>query len=232
MRTRRRSSTAKAIPAAQPCIGVPVATDGDIPKELGLDRAALDRGGLRGQGRPDARRTARRAPTLIAFGIGPRAEVDAAKLRDARGSVRARGEKQRARSRSCSATTFIATRSSQRKPSSKGAILARYHYLAQAHGEAPQVAPRAHPREHGDRAKISKRALELAGVFARAAELARDLAAAPALVADRAPHGGDRRVARDKSAASRSRSSTRSSCASWAAAACSASTPAASSRRA
>src|SRR5690349_10138321 len=73
---------AKSIPLAAPCVGVAVTSDGDVPKEVGIDRSALSGMGFEGNlGQTQMLRPGK-GPTFVAFGVGPHAEVDAAKLRD------------------------------------------------------------------------------------------------------------------------------------------------------
>src|SRR4051812_8531650 len=59
---------AKSIPAGTPCIGVPVASDGDIPKQLGIDRKALAAMGFEGKAGQTLLYPAQ-GTTFIAFGV-------------------------------------------------------------------------------------------------------------------------------------------------------------------
>ena len=74
---------AGSVPRASGAVGVPVATEGAVAGELGLDRATLVASGFDGKvgqallvPRPDG-------PSLVAVGIGDAAELDASRLRNA-----------------------------------------------------------------------------------------------------------------------------------------------------
>src|SRR5690606_17431242 len=74
---------ATSIPAAATCVGIPVSTQGDVPKELGLDRVALGATGFEGKLGQTQVVPRTKGPMLVAIGVGARDEIDAAKLRDA-----------------------------------------------------------------------------------------------------------------------------------------------------
>ncbi len=168
--------TAKAIPAGAPCIGVPVTTDGDIPKELGIDRTALTAMGFEGKVGQTLLYPAQ-GTTLIAFGIGPRAEVDAAKLRDGAATFANAGEAYEQLVILLN-DTFIAAKMAA-QAIVEGAILARYHYSLKRQATQPKPLKQLTLASTASE-KDLKEGAELAGVLARATELARDLAAAPA----------------------------------------------------
>ncbi|HEU0113639.1 MAG TPA: M17 family peptidase N-terminal domain-containing protein [Thermomicrobiales bacterium] len=76
-------AAAAAPPTATQAIGIPVTNAGDIPAQLGLDRAALAALDFRGEVGQALRLPRPDGPTLTAVGIGDPVRLDAAKLRDA-----------------------------------------------------------------------------------------------------------------------------------------------------
>jgi leucyl aminopeptidase len=169
---------AKTAPNTASAIGLAIASDGELPRELGLDRAALASAGFEGkvgdvQVLPQAK-----GPMLVAFGIGPRGELDAAKLRDAAAAF----------ARAASKHEKIALALPELKNLSpalaaqaivEGALLARYQYFLKSSSKGP--TPLRELTLIGDKAVDEvRRGGELGGVTARATVLARDLAEAPA----------------------------------------------------
>src|SRR4051794_345761 len=76
-------NAAAAVPADAGALGVPIANDGDVPRRLDLDRAALRAVGFDGNVGQTLIVPRAEGPALVAFGIGNPGELDAAKLRDA-----------------------------------------------------------------------------------------------------------------------------------------------------
>ncbi len=85
-------NVAKTIPKNAGGIGIPVGVDGDVPKELGLDRATLAAAGFEGKIGQSLIIPRAGSPALIAVGIGAtgRARPDHAPARRRR--LRARGQ--------------------------------------------------------------------------------------------------------------------------------------------
>ena len=76
-------SAAKTIPKNAGGIGFPVGVDGDVPKELGLDRATLEAAGFEGKIGQSLVIPRVGSPALIAVGIGARTERNLTTLRHA-----------------------------------------------------------------------------------------------------------------------------------------------------
>jgi leucyl aminopeptidase len=76
-------SVASSLPASATALVVPVATDGTVPSELGVDRTALNAAGFAGMLGQTLVMPRGSGPTLVAVGIGDAAQADAAVLRDA-----------------------------------------------------------------------------------------------------------------------------------------------------
>src|SRR5204863_7866421 len=76
-------SVAESVPSEATGLGVPVGSQGAVPAELGLDRAALAAAGFTGKTGQSLSLPRVSGPTLVLVGIGDPAQVDTAVLRDA-----------------------------------------------------------------------------------------------------------------------------------------------------
>ena len=84
----------KSPPRTVDVIGVPVATSGPVPRQLGMTRAALATHGFEGKANQTLVLPAATGPTLIAVGIGDAAALTANGLRSAAAAlVRAAGKR-------------------------------------------------------------------------------------------------------------------------------------------
>lgn len=178
--TATRISVAKAVPGNAGGIGIPVGTDGDVPKDLGLDRATLAAAGFEGQIGQSLIIPRAGGPALIAVGIGARAERSLTTLRHA-AAVFARAGSRYGHLVAILPDIGSVESDVAAQALAEGVLLARYRYrpLKRTTQQEPPleeltiVAPAA-------RLEKLRRGLERGRVTARATELARDLANAPA----------------------------------------------------
>jgi leucyl aminopeptidase len=168
---------AKSPPTNEGCLGVPVGTDGPVPRELDLDRSTLDALGFEGKVGQALVVPRRDGPCLIAIGTGNDAELDASRLRDAAAAFA------RAVGRQAHLTTTL-TDVGRVPPETagqavvEGVLLARYRYDALRHAGDPALTGLtlvAGPA----RLEAVTRGAERGRILAAAAQLARDLASAP-----------------------------------------------------
>jgi len=86
-RIRRAAvSVANAVTDGPSAVGVFVPSSGPVPRELGLDRAALTASGLEGKPGQTLTVPTSTGPMMVAVGVGDGAQVDAAELRNAAGA--------------------------------------------------------------------------------------------------------------------------------------------------
>jgi leucyl aminopeptidase len=170
---------AAAVPAGAGALGVPIASEGEVPEQLGLDRAALRAAGFDSNVGQTLIVPRSGGPALVAFGIGNPGELDAAKLRDAAAAFA------RATSRSSHiAVAFVdlpgETPDVAAQAIVEGALLARYRYLPlkRAAAQDPPLEELTVVRASGP-VKDLEPGLARGGVTYRATALSRDLANAP-----------------------------------------------------
>jgi leucyl aminopeptidase len=168
------------VPADAGALGVPIARDGDVPRRLDLDRAALRAVGFDGNVGQTLIVPRTEGPALVAFGIGNPGELDAAKLRDAAAAF--------ARATSRFKHVALAFVDLPGEPPDvaaqaivEGVLLARYRYLPLKRPAAQDPALEALTvvRPSGP-VKELEPGLARGGVAYRATALSRDLANAPA----------------------------------------------------
>ena len=174
--TATRISVAKSVPENAGGIGIPVGTDGDVPKDLGLDRATLAAAGFEGRMGQSLIIPRAGAPALIAVGIGARAGRSLTTLRHAAAVFARAGSRY---SHLVAILPDIGTVESDVAAQAlvEGVILARYRYrpLKRTTEQEPPieeltiVAPAA-------RLEKLRRGIERGRATARATELARNLA--------------------------------------------------------
>jgi leucyl aminopeptidase len=84
----------RSVPQSAGAVGVPVGTDGAVPRSLGMTRAALAANGFEGKPGQTLVIPASDGPAMIAVGVGPLAELTANGLRSAAASfARAAGKR-------------------------------------------------------------------------------------------------------------------------------------------
>ena len=225
-------SVAKPFPRTPAASAFPSASTGDVPKELGLDRAALEAAGFEGKLGQSLVIPRAGGPALIAVGIGPKAERDLTSLRHAAAAF-ARAGSHYAHLAAVLPDLGSVAPEVAAQALVEGVLLARYRYRpAQAHDPAGAAARGAHARvavaaARQAEARHRARPHHRPGRGARARSRQR-----AGHAAHRAPHSRRSPRSSPPTRGSTSRSSTRRRWPSSAAAACSASTPAAPSRRA
>jgi leucyl aminopeptidase len=176
-------NAAATVPAGAGALGVPVASEGDVPKQLGVDRAALRAAGFDGKVGQTLIVPRAEGPALVAFGIGNAGELDAAKLRDAAAAfARAASRSRRV------AVAFVdlpglpgESPAAAAQAIVEGVLLARYRYLPLKRTATPEPALEELTvvRVSGP-VKDLEQGLVRGGVAHRATALSRDLANAPA----------------------------------------------------
>src|SRR5262245_1212194 len=178
--TQTKISASKTIPKDAGGIGIPVGADGDVSKDLGLDRAALKAAGFTGQIGQSLIIPRAGGPALIAVGIGPKAERDLTSLRHA-AAVFARAGSQYGHLVAILPDVGSVPAKVAAQALVEGVLLARYRYrpLKRTTQQEPplEALTIVAPSIPLDRLQAG---IERGRVTARAAELARDLANAPA----------------------------------------------------
>jgi leucyl aminopeptidase len=174
-------TVARAVPDGATALGVPVASDGAVPRErVDLDRAMLEASGFDGRVGEVLVLPRTEGPTLIEVGVGPRGDLEASVIRDAAAAfARAAGR----HADLAIDLTGVASELEARTAGQavvEGVLLARYRYrgFTDATGEAELrsltlVAP-------ANRARSVAAGAQRGEVTARAVATARDLCNAPA----------------------------------------------------
>jgi leucyl aminopeptidase len=173
-----KAGAATSVPKGAGAVGIPVGSDGDVPKDLGFDRAALEAAGFEGKVGQTLVIPKTGGPITIAIGVGKLGEVDAAKLRDAAAAF-ARAGRKHAHLAALVPAAGNLDPAIAAQAIVEGALLARYRYLplkrpSEAEtlmSEFTIVSPQA---------DALKKGIERGAITARATHLARDLANAPA----------------------------------------------------
>jgi leucyl aminopeptidase len=169
----------KTAPRTVDAIGVPVATSGAVPRQLGLTRAALATHGFEGKSGEVLVVPTATGPTMIALGIGDPAELTANRLRTiAAALVRAAGK------RASIATSLADIDGVDSKAAgqaiTEGALLAAYKYIGLKTDTSGASTLRQLSLVAGDKRGPGVRAgVERGQVIAAATCLARDLANTP-----------------------------------------------------
>jgi leucyl aminopeptidase len=178
---KRKIIRSRSVASHTETLGVPVAIDGEVPSELGLGRSALNAAGFAGKVGQTLIVARSDGPTLVAFGIGERARVDAATLRDAAAAF-ARAAEQHAHIATGLPEGDGVPPATAAQALVEGAVLGRYRYRPlKRRGEEHEllelnvVCGPAH-------ASDVDAGIERATTTARAVELARDLANAPGML--------------------------------------------------
>lgn len=178
---KRKISRSRSPAADAKTLGVPVAADGEVPRELGLGRGALSAAGFAGKVGQTLIVPRADGPTLIAFGIGERARVDAAALRDAAAAF-ARAAEQHEHIAAGLPEGDGVSPATAAQAVVEGVLLGRYRYRPLKHAsdehellELDVVSGSTHGSE-------VDAGIERAMATARAVELARDLANAPGML--------------------------------------------------
>jgi leucyl aminopeptidase len=169
----------KSVPRTVEAVGLPVATSGAVPRQLGLTRAALAAHGFEGKAGQVLLVPSASGPTLIALGIGDPAELTANGLRNAAAAlVRAAGK------RTSIATALADIEGVDSKTAGQaiveGALLAAYKYIGLKSDTSGATTLAQLSLVVGDKRGPGVRAgAERGQVTATATFLARDLANTP-----------------------------------------------------
>ena len=186
----------KSAPRTADAIGLPVASTGPVPRQLGLTRAALSAHGFDGKAGQVLVLPAATGPTLVAVGVGDPAALDGNVLRNAAAAlVRAAGK------RTHIATSLGDLEGVDSKTAGQalveGALLASYKYLGLKSDQSGASQLATLSLVAGDKRAAGVRAGADRGiVIATATALARDLANTPPShltarqIADRAVEAG------------------------------------------
>ena len=170
---------ATSAPSGVEALGVPVATDGPIPDEIGVDRALLLESGFTGalgQTLPLPRGA---RPVVVAIGVGDPGTLDAAGLRDAAAAF-ARAAVRDGRLATTLGDVLDIDAETAGQAIVEGVLLARYRYRAfvDRQSEAPLTALTVIGRD--DRTAGLSAGVARGRVTAEAVQIARDLANTPA----------------------------------------------------
>lgn len=169
----------KSVPRAIEAIGVPVASSGPVPRQVGLSRAALTASGFDGSSGQVLVIPAATGPAVIAVGVGAPGSIDANGLRHAAAAlVRAAGK------RSSIATALADVDSVDARTAGQavveGALLAAYRYVGLKSDRSGASTLSSLRLVSADKRASGVRAgAERGQVTAEAAVLARDLANTP-----------------------------------------------------
>ena len=170
---------AASVPASATAVSEPVRSSGDVPAPVGLDRATLNAAGFTGAPGETLIIPRSAEPTLVLVGVCDSSGIDAARLRDAAASF-ARGARNHARLAIDLDVLVGVPFDVAAQAIVEGALLARYRYdtFRQQPSGTPLEALTlvARPEHHDDLG----RGVARAKITAAAAQLARDLANAPA----------------------------------------------------
>ena len=169
----------RSTPRAAEAVGIPVATSGAVPRQVGLSRAALAAHGFEGKEGQVLVVPAGEGPTVVAVGIGAPGDIRANGLRNvAAAFVRAAGK------RAVLATSLADVEGVHAKTAAQvvteGALLAAYKYIGLKTDTSGSSTLTSLSLVVGDKhAKAAAAGAERGSITAGAAWLARDLANTP-----------------------------------------------------
>ena len=168
----------RSVPRNTDAVGVPVASEGAVPRSLGLNRAALAANGFEGKAGQTLVLPSATGPVQIAVGVGKLGELTAKGLRDAAGSF-ARAAGKRARLATTLADLDGVDARTAAQAVVEGVTLANYRY-AGLKNDKPTPPIEALALVVGQpRAAAAQQGAERGAATAGAAWLARDLANTP-----------------------------------------------------
>jgi len=173
-------TVARRVPEDATVIGIPVATDGDVPRErLDLDRATLEASGFGAKVGETLVLPRADGPTIVEIGVGPRGALDAAAVRDAAAAfARAAVKHERLAIELTGVVSDLEARTVGQAVV-EGVLMARYRYRAfvdkssEAHLRALTLVTSS------DRSRAMNTGAERGVVTARAVNTARDLCNTP-----------------------------------------------------
>ncbi|RYZ17993.1 MAG: leucyl aminopeptidase [Myxococcaceae bacterium] len=170
----------KAMPKEAGCIGIAVGVEGEVPRELGLDRTRLASAGFEGKVGQSLVIPRADGPAVVVVGMGPKEGRDLTSLRHAAAAFARAGGHYAHLAITLPELAGVAPADAAQAVV-EGVLLARYRYrpLKRTSQQEPPLealtllSPSLPPEE-------VKRGVERGRITARAAELARDLSNAPA----------------------------------------------------
>lgn len=169
----------KSVPRDADAVGLPVGVEGDVPRELGLDRATLAAAAFEGKVGQSLVILRNGGPALVAMGIGAESERNLASLRHAAAAFARAGTRYKHLAVTLPAVGGVAPEDAA-QAAVEGVVLARYRYrpLKRTTSQDPPLEGltlvSSVPHQE------LTRGIERGRLTARAAELARDLSNAPA----------------------------------------------------
>lgn len=169
---------ARSAPKTADAIGIPVATEGAVPRSLGLTRAALVANGFEGKAGQTLVIPAADGPAMIAVGIGKLAEVTANSLRTAAASF-ARAAGKRATVATTLADLDVVPAAAAAQAVVEGITLANYRYVGLKNDKTPSPITALTLVVGAKRSAEAKLGAVTGEATAAATWLARDLANTP-----------------------------------------------------
>jgi leucyl aminopeptidase len=167
----------KTMPADTSCVGLPVASDGVVPRQLGLDRATMVASGFEGKVGQVIMLPRSEGPTVVGIGIGDPDELDEAKLRDAAAAfARAVGRYDRLSTTLADVANVPPEAAGQAVV--EGVLLARYRFDSLKLKPGPVLAE-LNLVVGSKRADAVTKGAERGRIISAAAQLARDLINTP-----------------------------------------------------
>ncbi len=172
---------ARTAPEGATVIGVPVATDGDVPRErLDLDRATLEASGFNGEVGETLVLPRVDGPTIIEIGVGPRADLGAAAVRDAAAAFARAAVRHANLAIDLTGVTSAVEARVVGQAVVEGVLMARYRYRAFIDRPTEEHLTTLTLITAGNRARSMATGAARGEITARAVNTARDLCNAPA----------------------------------------------------
>ena len=168
----------RSIPRSADAVGVPVASEGPVPRSLGLNRAALAANGFEGKPGQTLVLASPTGPAQIAVGIGKMGELTANGLRNAAASL-ARAAGKRAHLATSLADVGGVDAKSAAQAVVEGVALANYRYVGLKNDKTGSPVQTLSLVIGQARAAGAQQGAERGEATATAASLARDLANTP-----------------------------------------------------
>ena len=168
----------RSIPRSADAVGVPVASEGPVPRSLGLNRAALAANGFEGKPGQTLVLASATGPAQIAVGIGKMGELTANGLRNAAASL-ARAAGKRAHLATSLADVGGVDAKSAAQAVVEGVALANYRYVGLKNDKTGSPVQTLSLVIGQARAAGAQQGAERGEATATAASLARDLANTP-----------------------------------------------------
>lgn len=178
---KRKIHRSRSVASDVQSVGVPVAVDGDVPSTLGLGRNVMRAAGFTGNVGQTLIVPRSDGPTLIAFGIGERARLDAATLRDAAAAF-ARAAEQHEHVATALPESDAVSPAEAAQALVEGAVLGRYRYRPLKRSDDERELLELDVVSGGRQGDEVDAGIERAAATTRAVELARDLANAPGML--------------------------------------------------